>query len=166
MSIELKGLEEVFESLDNAVSQEELVRRMKKATKLVERTARQTAPKGDGDLRRSIASNVTTFGNDVIGTVYTPLEYAPYVEYGTGLFAEENPRAGYWVYVKDSSGSTVEAKSSKRYTLEKAKQIVAMMRDEGLEAVYTQGRAPHPFMRPALNAYREKIKEILGRANQ
>ena len=138
MSVELQGLDNVLEGLDSLVSQEELVARMKKACLLVERTAKQTAPKGNGDLRRSITSKTETFANDVVGTVYTPLEYAPYVEYGTGLFAEEVGRQDVpWCY-KDEKG----------------------------EWHTTSGRPPHPFMRPALNANREKILELLGRANQ
>ena len=138
MSVEFRGIEEVLEGLDSLVEQEELVRRMNRACMLVERTAKQTAPKGNGELRRSITSKVETFANDVVGVVYTPLEYAPYVEYGTGLFAEEMGRQDVpWCY-KDEKGNW--------HT--------------------TSGMPPHPYMRPALNANREKILEILGRANQ
>ena len=138
MSVEFRGIEEVLEGLDSLVEQEELVRRMNRACMLVERTAKQTAPKGNGELRRSITSKIETFANDVVGVVYTPLEYAPYVEYGTGLFAEEMGRQDVpWCY-KDEKGNW--------HT--------------------TSGMPPHPYMRPALNANREKILEILGRANQ
>ena len=61
---------------------------MKKACALVEGEAKKNAPKGTGELRRSIESKVEVEGKEVIGTIFTPLEYAPYVEYGTGLFAE------------------------------------------------------------------------------
>ena len=168
MSVEFRGFENVAEMLDNIVEKQELVKRMKRACAAVERTAKETAPKGDGELRRSITSKVETEAQEVVGVVYTPLEYAPYVEYGTGLFREQNPVAGYWIYVKDGGGGDTSRtdNSTKRYTLEEAKRIVAMMRDEGIEAVYTQGRHPHPYMRPALNANREKILEILGRANE
>jgi len=54
----------------------------------VEAEAKKNAPKGTGELRRSITSRV----EDDKGIVYTPLEYAPYVEYGTGLFAENGGR--------------------------------------------------------------------------
>ncbi|WP_299043873.1 hypothetical protein [uncultured Campylobacter sp.] len=38
----------------------------------------------------------------MVGVVYTPLEYAPYVEYGTGLFAVEGGRADVpWSYQND-----------------------------------------------------------------
>lgn len=100
-----------------------------KACALVERSAKQKAPKGNGELRRSITSKV----EGEIGVVYTPLEYAPYVEFGTGLFAEEGGRKDVpWNY-KD---------------------------DEG-EWHTTSGMHPQPYMRPALEENREEIKRIL-----
>ena len=82
--------------------------------------------------------------------------YAPYVEYGTGIF---NSGDGlYWVFVKGtpSQGNT----SHKRYTLEQAKQIVAMMRAEGLDAYYTNGMPPQPFMHPALERNARQFGQI------
>lgn len=155
-NITIRGLEEVIKMLEKRFSDESNQEALEQACLLVENEARQKAPKGDGHLRRSISHRIE--GEE--GIVYTPLEYAPYVEYGTGAFAEKNPTSGYWVYVLDSSGSSVKAKSSKRYTLERAKQIVAMMREDGLEAVYTQGRYPKPFMRPALDENRNEIIKI------
>ncbi len=153
-NIELKGLDEVFNSIDGLVDENKVIAALKEACLIVEGAAKQKAQQfgGDGELARSITSEV----KKLTGIVYTPLEYAPYVEYGTGAFREVNPVSGYWVYVKNSDGS-VKAKSSKRYTLEKAKQIVAMMRADGLDAVYTEGREATPYMRPALYENREKI---------
>ena len=96
------------------------------------------------------------------GIVYTPLEYAPYVEYGTGKFSI-HPKGGRkelpWVYVE---GSTKKSKSKKIYTEESAKKMVAMMREDGLDAHYTYGQKPQPYLRPALDDNRERILEILG----
>jgi hypothetical protein len=98
-------------------------------------------------------------GNNTKGIVYTPLEYAPYVEFGTGIHAEKGGRSGYWVYVE---GGTKKSKDGgKTYTLEEAKRVVAMMRKKGLKAYYTNGHAPKPFLRPALNENREEIKRLL-----
>ena len=129
MSIELEGLNEVLNSIDLFTDTDKLNAAIGKACALVEREAKQKAPKGNGDLRRSITSKV----NDLEGVVYTPLEYAPYVEFGTGLFAESGGRTDVpWCY-KD---------------------------DEG-EWHTTSGMKPHPFMRPALNENRSKIIEIV-----
>lgn len=107
---------------------------MKKAIALVEGEARKKAPKGTGELRRSIESKVEIEGNTIIGTVFTPLEYAPYVEYGTGLFAEGgNGRKDVpWNYQDDKG-----------------------------EWHSTSGMKPQPFMRPAVNENRKKVMEII-----
>lgn len=162
MSIEFEGLDEVFESLDNIASQESVETALFKACALVERTARQKAPKVDGELRRSITSKIDKVGSDISGVVYTPLHYAPYVEYGTGLFAEggKGRKEVPWVYVE---GST---KTSTKKTIyanqQEAEESAAYLREKkGLDAVVTYGMKPQPYMRPALNENREKIKKIL-----
>lgn len=110
---------------------------MGKVCALVERTAKEKAPKDTGALRRSITSNVKEEADYIVGTIYTPLEYAPYVEYGTGLFAENgNGRKDVpWSY-KDDEGNW--------HT--------------------TSGQHPHPYMRPALTDNKEKILQIFEEA--
>ena len=133
MSIELEGLDGVLNALDNLVSPAQLRVAMGKACALVERSAKQKAPKGAGELRRSITSKIEEDGKDIVGIVYTPLEYAPYVEYGTGLFAEEGGRQDVPWHYQD---------------------------DEG-EWHTTSGMHPQPYLRPALDENREEIKRIL-----
>lgn len=129
MNIEFEGLEEVIGKLDKLLDNSSVKSALGKACALVEASAKQKAPKGDGDLRRSIKSRV----DGDVGTVYTALEYAPYVEYGTGLFAENGGRTDVpWSY-KDDKG----------------------------EWHTTSGRKPSPYMRPALHENRENIKRIL-----
>lgn len=131
--IKLEGLEEVIEKIDDMLDLQKLEAAMGKACAIVERAAKEKAPKGTGELRRSITSKVNHAGNDVIGTVFTPLEYAPYVEFGTGLFAESGGRQDVpWCYQDDKG-----------------------------EWHSTSGMKPRPFMRPALNENREQIKRIL-----
>ena len=131
MSSEIK-----FEGLDNLFKKIEEISNLQsglaQACALVERSAKQKAPKGNGELRRSISSKV----EGLKGIVFTPLEYAPYVEYGTGLFAEEGGRIDVpWCYQDDKG-----------------------------EWHNTSGQAPHPYMRPALNENREEIIRILKEA--
>lgn len=134
--IRLEGIEEVFEELDGLVDTAKLERALGRACALVERSAKQKAPKGTGELRRSITSKVVPNGNGATGIVFTPLEYAPYVEFGTGLFAEEGGRKDVPWHYQD---------------------------DEG-EWHSTSGMHPQPYMRPALNENREQIKRIIGEA--
>lgn len=128
-SVEIQGVAEVVENLDKLVDAETIARALGKCCALVERTAKELAPKDNGDLRRSITSKVE--GN--VGIVFTPLEYAPYVEFGTGLFAETGGRKDVpWCY-KDEKGDWHS----------------------------TSGQKPQPFMRPALDRNRANIKRIL-----
>jgi HK97 gp10 family phage protein len=138
MDIELEGLEELQQHLISRLSGPALQEAMGKACALVERKAKQNAPKGTGELRRSITSVVREENGEIIGVVFTPLEYAPYVEFGTGLFAENGGRTDVPWHYQD---------------------------DEG-EWHSTNGMKPQPFLRPALNDSREQIKKILKEAGR
>lgn len=133
MSIKFEGLDEVLAAIDNLEKLEKLESALGKACALVEASAKQKAPKGTGELRRSITSKVENRGDELVGVVFTPLEYAPYVEYGTGLFAEEGGRQDVPWHYQD---------------------------DEG-EWHTTSGMRPQPYMRPALYENREQIIRIL-----
>ena len=136
MSIEVEGLDGLVERLESLLDAETLKAAMGRACAVVERSAKEKAPKGNGELRRSITSEVRQNGGEVEGVVFTPLEYAPYVEFGTGLFAEKGGRKDVpWCYQDD----------------------------EG-EWHSTSGMSPQPYMRPALNENREVIKRILKEA--
>lgn len=133
MSVRFDGLEDVLNSIGNIADAPKMEAAMGRACAIVERSAKQNAPKGNGELRRSITSKVESDATEVKGVVYTTLEYAPYVEYGTGLFAEEGGRQDVpWSY-KDDEGNWHS----------------------------TSGMKPQPYMRPALDENRERIKRII-----
>lgn len=132
MSIEIEGLDDVLNRIEKLGDTSNIEATLSQACALVERSAKQKAPKDTGELRRSITSKI----EGTQGIVYTPLEYAPYVEYGTGLFAENGGRKDVpWNY-QDDKGNWHS----------------------------TSGQKPQPFMRPALNENREKIIDLLGEA--
>ncbi len=127
--VKVEGLDKVLAKIEDIANEEEIVKRLGLACALVERAAKQLAPKDNGELRRSITSKV----EGLTGIVFTPLEYAPYVEYGTGLFAEEAGRKDVpWCY-QDDEGNWHS----------------------------TSGQKPQPFMRPALSQNRTEILKIL-----
>lgn len=127
--IKFEGLDDVLEALDSVVDEAKLEQALGKACALVEKSAKQNAPKDTGALARSITSEI----DNLQGIVFTPLEYAPYVEYGTGLFAESSGRQDVpWSY-KDEKGAWHK----------------------------TSGMKPQPFMRPALDDNQSKIIEII-----
>lgn len=136
MSITVQGADRLIKKLEKKASPEQIQAALGKACALVERSAKQKAPKGrTGELRRSITSMVVPDGNSYAGIIYTPLEYAPYVEYGTGIFAEGgNGRQDVpWAYEDEETG----------------------------ELIWTCGQHPHPYMRPAVDENREEILRIL-----
>lgn len=133
MSAHFEGVDAVLARLGSIADTNQMEEAMGRACALVERAAKQKAPKDTGELRRSITSKVEHNADGIQGVVFTPLEYAPYVEYGTGLFAESEGRADVpWNY-QDDEGNWHS----------------------------TSGQKPQPFMRPAINENREEIKRIL-----
>ena len=160
--VEFKGLDKIIAKLDKMQDTSTIVSAMQDCCDLVEGSAKDKAPLGGtGHLRQNITNRVEVVGNEVSGIVFTPLEYAPYIEYGTGIYAENGGTSGYWVYVGDKDYDPNRKKSGKRYTLQEAKQIVAIMRSKGLKAYYTNGMHPQPFMRPALKENEQNIKKKL-----
>lgn len=138
MNFRIEGLEDVLDAIEAFGETEELTAAMQKAVLLVERSAKQKAPKGNGELGRSITSEVEAESDLITGIVYTPLEYAPYVEYGTGLFAEAgNGRKDVPWHYQDDKG----------------------------EWHSTSGMHPRPFLRPALDENREQIIRLLEGAH-
>ena len=130
MSIEIENLGEVLDAIEELADVADIEKAVEKACLLVERSAKQKAPKGrTGDLAQSITHEV----QGVRGEVFTPLEYAPYVEYGTGLFAEKGGRSAVpWTYC-----------------------------DEKGDFYTTYGQHPQKFMRPALDENRAEIIRII-----
>lgn len=103
---------------------------------LVEGQAVALATVQTARLRNSIDHHVDEA--ELTGYVGTNVEYAIYVEFGTGEFAENgNGRKGGWVY-QDPSG----------------------------EWFFTWGQEPQPYLRPAFRKNRSAIealaKEIFG----
>ena len=97
----------------------------------VENLAKQKCPVDKGDLRNSITHEV----NGNVGVVGSNKEYAPYVEFGTGLFAVEgNGRQDRWCY-QDAEGNWHS----------------------------TIGQHPQPYLQPALLESPQKIEEIFMR---
>lgn len=133
MSVTVQGADRIIKRLEDIKDTGELAKDMGRACAVVEAAAKKKAPKDTGELRRSITSKVEASDDEIKGIVYTPLEYAPYVEYGTGLFAESGGRKDVpWFYV-----------------------------DEKGEWHITSGMHPQPYMRPALNESRLEILRIL-----
>lgn len=102
--------------------------------KLVEDSAKLLCPVDTGNLRGSIHHKVDT--NELSVTIGTPVEYAPWIEFGTGEHAENGQgRKGGWFYVDE--------KGNKHFTF---------------------GNKPQPFLRPALYENKKYINKIFQEA--
>lgn len=109
------------------------IRGLIKAALLVEGQAVLLAPVGEtGGLRDSIGYKVNE--SELVAYVGTNCEYAIYVEFGTGEFAENgNGRKGGWVY-----------------------------RTPDGEVHFTYGMEPQPYLRPAFRQNQKAIRDILA----
>lgn len=104
---------------------------LERACLIVENQAKINCPVHYGTLRASIRSEVE--GNQ--GVVGTNTEYAPYVEFGTGLFAENGDgRKTPWSYQDDNG-----------------------------EWHTTVGQHPQPYLGLALNQQRDAVMEYIKR---
>ena len=134
--IKFEGLDKLIDKIEDIGDVQAIASAMQDACNLVEGAAKDKAPKDTGALRRSITSKIEVTGSEIDGIVFTPLEYAPYVEYGTGLYAENgNGRQTPWVY-----------------------------RDDKGDYHYTHGQHPQPFLRPALEENKDEIIQIIKEA--
>ena len=108
------------------------IRGLIKASMLVEGQAVLLAPVDKGGLRDSIGYKVDE--SELVAYIGTNCEYAIYVEFGTGEFAENgNGRKGGWVY-KTPDG----------------------------EVHFTYGMPPQPYLRPAFRKNQKAIRDILA----
>lgn len=106
---------------------------LEKAALFIENEAKLRCPVGDtGLLRASITHDVE--GNEAV--IGTNMEYAPYVEYGTGLFAEagDGRQDVPWHY------QTADGEWHSTY-----------------------GQYPQPYLRPALDENLDELTKIMTR---
>ena len=128
---EVINLEKLISKL-NKLSDQQMEQALNKACILVENQAKENCPVDTGELRMSI----THYVEEDTGVVGTNKQYAPYVEYGTGLFAKEgNGRQTPWSY-QDAKG----------------------------EWHTTKGQKPQPFLEPALLDKQKAIIKIFDEA--
>ena len=115
----------------------ELQQNVTKAALLVEGEAKKNCPVDEGLLRASITHEVKTDGQKITGYIGSNLDYAPYVHYGTGIYAENGQgRKTPWIWYGDS----VKWRGGH----------------------WTKGQKPKPFLREAMTKNKSKIEKILA----
>jgi HK97 gp10 family phage protein len=141
-SVVIKNLERLLERFDN-MAKTDVYGAMAKATNIVHAQAKLLAPRDTGQLAESIHQEVRHNGAKTEGRVYTNLEYAPYVEFGTGI-------KGDGTYPYNIEGLNLTYRSSPW-----------VYRNEDGEYIYTTGQVAQPYMYPALKRHEKEIAKLL-----
>lgn len=129
MSATIKNIEKLTTKLSK-IATIDLTQPLTECCILVQDTAKTLCPVDDGQLRQSITHEIIGKQTGVVGT---NVEYAPYVEIGTGLFSSLGTgRQTPWSY-QDAEGNW--------YT--------------------TVGQHPQPFLKPALTRNKKEIKQTI-----
>lgn len=130
---------EFTQSLEKATKRiiQDTIKNMKRACLVVETAAKKKVPVDMGLLRASITSDVTFDSVSIVGKIFSNLDYAPYVEKGTGIYAKDgNGRLVPWVYC-------VKAGKYKGWH-------------------FTEGQRPQPFLEPARDSSKSKVERMLA----
>ncbi len=114
-----------------------------KQTKLVQGEAKDLCPVDSGDLQQRIYTDVKSQQSKVIGKVFTNVEYAAYVEFGTGKKGEE------------SGGDKYPGPLS-------YKQDKWLVNIADVGPRWIEGQPAQPFMYPALKNNKELIKKNIA----
>jgi HK97 gp10 family phage protein len=105
------------------------------ASIFVEGEAKKKVPKDTGLLQGSITHRTILKDGVVIGQVGTNVEYAAYVEFGTGIYAKngQGRKTGWFVELPNGKG------------------------------FWTRGNKPQPFLTPALTENKTTISQIIAK---
>ncbi len=114
-----------------------------KQTKLVQGEAKDLCPVDSGDLQQRIYTDVKSQQSKVIGKVFTNVEYAAYVEFGTGKKGEE------------SGGDKYPGPLS-------YKQDKWLVDIPDVGPRWIEGQPAQPFMYPALKNNEELVKKNIA----
>lgn len=136
----IKNADRLLRRLNN-IANMDIEETMNKATALVHGQAKTLAPVDTGNLAGRIHMKVTKHKDEVQGKVYTNLQYAPFVEFGTGskgngTYPNKDMSLSYrdtpWIYTPDG----------------------------GETFYHTEGQVAQPYMYPALKRNEKTIKAM------
>lgn len=130
----IEGLDALLAKFDGIAIDKYIVEGLADACVRIEVDAKEACPVDDGTLRASITHNIDE--SKLQGEIGSSVEYAPYVEYGTGLLAVKGDgRKTPWKY-QDAEGIW--------HT--------------------TAGQRPHPFLEPSLEKNKNQIVHDIAKA--
>ncbi len=85
LNVTITGVKGLMRVLDEKKWRVIIIAQMAKAGSLVRVAAASLAPVDTGTLRRSITSRVIAGISEVVAEIGSPMPYAPFMEFGTGL---------------------------------------------------------------------------------
>ncbi len=112
--------------------------------KKIQRDAKKLAPTNTGRLRNSIVTNVKKENSELVGSVSTNVEYAPYMEFGTGPVGQAN---------KPNVPIPIRYKQDK---------WLAKIPNVGFR--YVSGVKPRPFLYPAFLRNKKNIEQDIAKS--
>lgn len=140
-TVTIKNIDRLTRKLNN-IAEMELNNIMSKAVALVHGQAKALAPVDTGALAGSIHMDIVQKAQVLEGRVYTNLEYAPYVEFGTGIKGD-----GTYPYKIEGLNLTYRDTPWGYF-------------DKDDNFVWTKGQVAQPFMYPALKENEKAIKKL------
>lgn len=155
MSIEYKNNAMTIKSrMNSAISNF-----MREACGEISSMAKSNSRVKTGQTKGSYEYKVESSSTKVDGYVGSNFKNAIYEEFGTGEFAKQGGRSGYWVFIKGHENGSGNAKS---YSLKEAKKVMAILRKKGLDAYYTKGKTPNEPLKRAFDYTKPAIESILA----
>lgn len=170
MTMAIKGMDRLLRKLESSGgnTQQALKIGIQKATKKIQADAKRLAPAGtSGQLRNSIQATVEERDGTVVGTVSTNLEYAPYIEFGTGPIGDQAPKDlpaevanqlsyrqdGWWVHESQIGDATLQ-----HYNF-----LLEINTKQG-KFYYSEGQKPQPFLYPAAAQNKDVVLKMVASA--
>lgn len=164
MDMKIEGLDALIAKLDSLGGNVDKVCRkaMVISTQKVLATATESCPKKLGQLRASLCLMVNPEDGEIKGMVGTNLEYAPYVEFGTGYVGDEHP------HPQDAELGITRSHPVREYKDKNGnvRQVKGWVYKDKIKGkfYFTRGQPARPFLYPALQKNRENITEIFQNA--
>lgn len=120
---------------------QEMTKAMQKSVLTIEGEAKRLVPVKTGNLRRSLHSEVKPIFGGVTGIVGTPVDYAPDVELGTGIYGPKKQPI------------LIQAKNAKALKIPTPDGIIFR------RSARVPGMKPRPYLRPAFDS---KLRDVEG----
>lgn len=143
-----------------------LYKQVAEETQKVRSRAVLLCPTNHSELKQKIFGKTNKTNDGVQGVVYTNVEYAQYVEFGTGPKGQANHegispavKVRYALHGWAFPAEDIPASDAEKYHWPKRTY-------EGKEYFLTSGQPAQPFMYPALKDYEETVKKNIKKATE